>query len=57
MYKTDSQWEPVTEHRELSSGFCGDLEQWVWGMEVGGRSKRKGMHVYIELNHFVYRRN
>ena len=28
MCKTASQWEPAVEHREPSSMFCDDREEW-----------------------------
>ena len=48
LYKTDSQWEPAIQHRELSLGLLDDLESgWEWG------SMREGIHVYRQLIHFV----
>ena len=35
-----------------SSVLCEDLEGWDWG-RVGGRSKREGLYVYIQLIHLV----
>ena len=32
--------------------LCGDLEGWA-GRGIGGRSRREGMWVYIQLIHFV----
>ena len=32
--------------------LCDDLEEWGWGL-VGGRLKREGLYVYIELIHVV----
>ena len=29
--------------------LCGDLEEWDWG----GRFKREGIYVYIQLIHFI----
>ena len=49
--KVDRWWEAAILLRELSSVFCGDLEGWDEGM--GGRSKRKGVYVYIQLIHSV----
>ena len=43
--------EAAVEHRELSSVLCGDPG--VWDGRVGGRSKREGIGVYIELIHTV----
>ena len=31
--------------------LCDDLEEWDGG--AGGRSKRKGIYVYIQMIHFV----
>ena len=43
MCKTDSQWEPAVEFRELSSVLCDDLDR---RDGLGGRSKREG-YTYI----------
>ena len=51
MCKIDSQWEPAVQHRELSSLLCDDLDGWDGG--GGGRSKREGIQVYIQLIHFI----
>ena len=40
------QWEPAIQHWELSLVLCGDLDGWDGG-EVGGRSKREGIYVYV----------
>ena len=47
----DSQGEAAEEHRQLSSVLCDDIEG--WDGRVGGRSKREGIYVYIELIHTV----
>ena len=39
------------QNRELSSLLCDDLEWWDGGM--GGRSKREGVYVYVQLIHFT----
>ena len=52
MHQIDSQWEQTIKHRKLSSVFCDDLDGWV-GVGVGGRSKRVGVQVYIQLIHFT----
>ena len=39
------------EHRELSSVLCDNLEGWAGG--VGGRVKREGIYVYLQLIHFA----
>ena len=49
MCKKDSWWEAAVQHRELSSVLCDDVEGWDEG--VGGRFKREGMDVYIQLSH------
>ena len=51
MCEKDSSWEAAIQHRELSSVLCDDLEGWDEG--VGGRLKREGMDVYIQLSHTV----
>ena len=33
-----------------SAGLCDDLEGW---MEVGGKLRREGTYVYLQLNHFA----
>ena len=45
----DSWWEAAVEQRELSSVLCDDLEGWDEGL--GGRRKREGMDVHIQLSH------
>ena len=50
MFKIDSWWEEVVEHRELCPGLCDDL---VGGMGVGGRLRREGIHVSLWLMHVV----
>ena len=32
--------------------LCGDLDEWDGGA-VGGRFRREGIYVYIELIHFI----
>ena len=49
--KIDGYWEADVQHRELSSVFCDDPER--WDGVVGGRSKREGIYVYIQLIHTV----
>ena len=47
MCKTDSQWEPSIQHRELSSVLWGNLDGW------GGGFKREGIYGHIRQIHFV----
>ena len=42
------------EGGELSSVLCDDLDGWD-GMGGGGRSKREGIYLYIELIYFTVR--
>ena len=49
--KIDGYWEAAVQHRELSSVVCDDPEG--WDGVVGGRSKREGIYVYIQLIHTV----
>ena len=44
--------EHAVKHRKLSSVLCDDLDGWDGGW-VGGRSKREGIQVYIQLIHFI----
>ena len=46
--KIDGYWEAAVQHRELSSVFCDDLDGWK-GWVLGGRLKREGIHVYLQL--------
>ena len=39
-------------HGELSSVLCDDLEGWDGG-GVGGRNRREGKYVYMQLIHFI----
>ena len=48
MCKIESSWEAATEHKNLNSVLCDDLESWDGG-GVGGRSKREGIYVHIQL--------
>ena len=49
----DSWWEVVVKHKELSSVLCDDLAGWDGEWRVGGRSKREGIYVYIQLIPFI----
>ena len=49
MRKTDSQLEPVVQHRELSSVLCDDLEGQKGEAGRGRRLKWKGIYVYLYL--------
>ena len=51
MCKIASEWEVAVYHRELSLVLCDDLEVWDGG--VGGRLKREGLRVLVELIHVV----
>ena len=50
MYKVDNQWKCAVLLRELKRGLCNNLE----GVGRGGRLKRKGTHVYLQLTHVDY---
>ena len=43
--KIDSQQEFAIWLRKLKQGLCINLQE--WGGEMGGRFKRKGIHVYL----------
>ena len=43
--------EAAVQHGELSSVLCDDLEAWLGG--AGGRGKREGIYVYLQLIHHV----
>ena len=45
--KTARQWETEAEHRGLSLVLCDDLEG------AGGRLKREGMYVQLQLYHIA----
>ena len=52
IYKIDSQWDFALWLRKLKQGFCIKLEGWVGkGWEMGGRSKREEIYVYLWLIH------
>ena len=55
MYKIESWWEVAVQHREFNSVLCDDLEG--WDGRAGGRLKREGIYVYVQLIHDVVRRN
>ena len=50
MQKTESQGEPAVYHRELSQMLCDNLE--AISPRGGGRSKSRGIYVYMWLIHF-----
>ena len=50
---TESQGEVPLKPGELSSVPCVDSDRWDVGDGVGGRPKRVGIYVHIELIHFV----
>ena len=45
-WQIDSWQEAAAEHREFSLVLRNDVDGWD-GRWVGGRSKRKGIYVYI----------
>ena len=51
MCKTESEWAAAVQRRALSLVLCDDLEGRDQG--VGGRLKREGTCVYIQLIHVV----
>ena len=51
MCETGSSWEAAAQHRELSSVLCDDPAGWDEGL--GGRLKREGIYVYLQLIHIV----
>ena len=50
MCEIDSSWEAAIQHREFSLVLSDDQDVCEG---VGGKSKKEGMHVYIELIHFI----
>ena len=50
MCKIDSQQEFAVWLRKLKQGLCINLDGWD-GEEMGGRSKREGVYVYLWLIH------
>ena len=49
-----SQWEAAVQHRKFSSVLIYyDLEGQAGGSGVGGRHKREGIYLYIQLIHFL----
>ena len=46
------KWEVAINHRKLSLVLCDNLNGWDGGgvgVEVGGRSKRKGIYIHIHI--------
>lgn len=55
MCRIDSQWEPATTHRDLSSTLCDDLGEWD---EVEGREIWEQGDVYTPwMVHFIVQQN
>ena len=50
IYKIDSQRKFAIWLWKLKQGLCINIEGWM-GREMGGRSKREGIYIYLWLIH------